>query len=404
MINIIEVDKLYKTYKRYPRKWDRVKEWFTNNPAHNPIDVLKNISFSVKQGESIGFIGHNGAGKSTLLKILTGTTYPTSGTVNVKGNIAALLELGVGFHPDFTGVQNIYMLGQIMGLSNQQIDRLLPEIIEFAEIGDYLNEPVRTYSSGMAVRLAFSTATAIRPDILIVDEALSVGDSYFQHKCFSRIRKFRELGTSLLFVSHDPAAVKNLCDRAILLDQGIIIKDGEPDEILDFYNAIIAKREAENEIKQSVGANDKIVTRSGNHDIKIMSVNLMHDGSPVVAVQVGENVSLRVELLCNKNVENPTVGFLIRDRLGNDIFGTNTLYLGVKSQSYKKDEKIDVEFMLKANLGPGTYNITVAAHDEFDHLSKNYDWYDHAATFQVISGKEFHFKGVNYIETTAIIL
>ncbi|MGE7614034.1 ABC transporter ATP-binding protein [Paenibacillus sp. NPDC101420] len=400
-MEIINVDQLCKTYKRYPDKWNRVKGWLTGRETYKRLPVLKNISFKVSKGESVGFIGHNGAGKSTLLKILTGTTYPTSGTVTVKGRVAALLELGVGFHPDFTGIQNIYMLGQIMGMNNSQIDELLPDIIDFAEIGDYLEEPVRTYSSGMAVRLAFSTATAVRPDILIVDEALSVGDSYFQHKCFSRIRKFREEGTSLLFVSHDPSAVKNLCDRAILLDQGMAIKDGHPDEILDYYNAIIAKREAENEINQSVGLNKKLITRSGNKDISISSVDILMANKQVSAVQVGDPITLKVELVCNKEVEKPTVGFKIRDRLGNDVFGTNTFYLGAESGVYSKGDKVVVEFDLIANIGPGTYNITVAVHDQSNHLTKNYDWYDHAATFQVISGKESHFNGVSYLETTA---
>ncbi|MEK4849596.1 ABC transporter ATP-binding protein [Paenibacillus sp. FSL H7-0756] len=399
-MEIISVNNLSKTYKRYPSKWARVKEWVTGKNEHKPLEVLKNISFKVHQGESVGFIGHNGAGKSTLLKILTGTTYPSNGTVTVQGKIAALLELGVGFHPDFTGIQNIYMLGQIMGLNNAEIDNLLPDIIDFAEIGDYLNEPVRTYSSGMAVRLAFSTATAVRPDILIVDEALSVGDSYFQHKCFSRIRKFREEGTSLLFVSHDPSAVKNLCDRAILLDQGVAIKDGHPDEILDYYNAIIAKREAENEINQSIGHNKKLITRSGNKDISISAVKILLAEKQVSAVQVGDEITLRVEMICNKKVNKPTVGFIIRDRLGNDIFGTNTYYLNNESISCRENEKIIAEFHLDANLGPGTYNITVAVHDQSDHLTKNYDWYDHAATFQVISGKENYFNGVSYLETT----
>lgn len=378
---IIEAENLTKTYKKYPNKWSRVLEWVTKKKNHKELPVLKNITFNVKKGESIGIIGHNGAGKSTLLKILTGTTQPTSGRVVSRGKVSALLELGIGFHPDFTGLQNIYMLGQIMGMNNKEIEAVIPNIIDFAEIGNYLDEPVRTYSSGMAVRLAFSTTTAVRPDILIVDEALSVGDTYFQHKCFDRIRKFREEGTSLLFVSHDPAAVKNLCDRAILLDQGCVIKDDHPDNVLDYYNAIIAKREAENEIQQSVSGS-KLKVRSGNKDVYINKVTIMSNGTDVQAVQVGEYITLRVNLACNKTVAKPTVGFIIRDRLGNDVFGTNTYHLGVILEQYNAGDVFNVDFNLKLNLGVGSYNITVAIHDSYEHIDKNYDWLDHAKTFQ----------------------
>ncbi|WP_160044145.1 ABC transporter ATP-binding protein [Paenibacillus sp. USDA918EY] len=398
---IIEVNNLTKIYKKFPSKWSRVLEWTTKRNLHKDLPVLKNISFKVKQGESVGIIGHNGAGKSTLLKILTGTTQPTSGKVVTKGKVSALLELGIGFHPDFTGLQNIYMLGQIMGMNNREIESVIPDIIEFAEIGEYLYEPVRTYSSGMSVRLAFSTTTAIRPDILIVDEALSVGDTYFQHKCFERIRKFREEGTSLLFVSHDPSAVKNLCDRAILLDQGCVINDGYPDDVLDYYNAIIAKREAEYEIKQSISGDKKRV-RSGNNYVCIKKVSLLSNNSDVQAVQVGEDVILRVDLECNQNVINPTVGFIIKDRLGNEVFGTNTYHLGLVQGNYSQGDSFSVDFNLSLNLGVGSYSITVAVHDSYEHIEKNYDWLDYAKTFQVIPGKEALFKGVAFLPTSVV--
>jgi len=239
----LRVRNVGKAYKRYPGKWVRLAEWITGGERHEKHWVLRDISFDVAPGQAVGIIGVNGAGKSTLLKIITGTTQPTTGSVEAGGRIAALLELGMGFHPDFTGRQNVYMGGQILGLSTEQISELMPEIEAFAEIGDYIDQPLRTYSSGMQVRLAFSVATVQRPDILIVDEALSVGDAYFQHKSFNRIREFREQSTTLLIVSHDRSAIQSLCDRAVLLERGFVIKDGYPEEVMDFYNAIIAEKE-----------------------------------------------------------------------------------------------------------------------------------------------------------------
>ncbi|MBK8538333.1 MAG: ABC transporter ATP-binding protein [Candidatus Competibacteraceae bacterium] len=226
----IRVNNLGKAYKRYPNRWSRLLEWFApgDRPRHQAHWVMRGVSFSVTPGEAVGIIGNNGAGKSTLLKIITGTTQASEGSVEVSGRIAALLELGMGFHPDFSGRQNVFMAGQLLGHSVATLHQHFAEIEAFAEIGDYIDQPVRTYSSGMQVRLAFSVATAIRPDILIVDEALSVGDAYFQHKSFARIRQFRDQGTTLLFVSHSPGAVKTLCNRVILLDQGIMARDGAP--------------------------------------------------------------------------------------------------------------------------------------------------------------------------------
>ena len=238
----ITVTNLGKAYKQYPNRWSRLAEWVLpgSKPRHTLKWVMQDVSFTVNPGEAVGISGINGAGKSTLLKMITGTTQPTTGSVHITGRVAALLELGMGFHPDFTGRQNAFMAGQLLGYSVEDIARLMPEIEAFAEIGDYIDQPVRVYSSGMQMRLAFSVATAHRPDVLIVDEALSVGDAYFQHKSFNKIREFREKGTTLLIVSHDRSAIQSLCDRAILLEHGSVAKDGSPEDVMDFYNAIIA--------------------------------------------------------------------------------------------------------------------------------------------------------------------
>ncbi|MGZ8341581.1 MAG: ABC transporter ATP-binding protein, partial [Telluria sp.] len=215
----IYVVNLGKAYKQYPTRWSRLGEWMLpfKGARHKLKWVLQDINFQVAAGEAVGLIGINGAGKSTLLKLITGTSQPTTGSVHMTGRVAALLELGMGFHPDFTGRQNVYMSGQLLGMTVEEIRELMPQIEDFAGIGDYMDQPVRVYSSGMQMRVAFSVATARRPDILIVDEALSVGDAYFQHKSFDRIRQFRKQGTTLLLVSHDKQAIQSVCDRAILL-------------------------------------------------------------------------------------------------------------------------------------------------------------------------------------------
>ncbi|WP_079913847.1 ABC transporter ATP-binding protein [Paenibacillus sp. 32352] len=399
-MTIINALNLGKRYKRYSTNLSRFIEWTTGVKRHEEKWVLRGISFKMNKGESLGIIGHNGAGKSTLLKILTGTTKPTEGTLEINGRVSALLELGLGFHPDFTGIQNIYMLGQLMGLNNHEITKLIPEIIDFAEIGDYIYQPLRTYSSGMGVRLAFATVTSVRPDILIVDEALSVGDTYFQHKCFNRIKEFREKGTSLLFVSHDPIAVKNLCDRAILLDNGILIKDGFPDEVLDYYNAIIAKREADAKITESIGLNNKKIIRSGNKDVQIEEVSLVSNGLVTNALQVADSLDIRITMKANKEIISPTVGFVIKDRLGNEVYGTNTFHLDYKLEKFEKDNSYTITFSQKLNIGIGTYSVTVAVHDSYHHLDKNYDWLEQAATFQIISGQEAPFVGVAFLESS----
>ena len=405
-MKIIEAKDLGKKYKRYPVRWKRMLEWLTRNKykSHEELWVLRDINFSISPGEAVGIIGQNGAGKSTLLKIMTGTTQPTQGEYHVRGRVSALLELGMGFHPDFTGRQNAYTSGQILGIDNQEITRLMPEIGAFAEIGDYIDQPTRTYSSGMLVRLAFAVATVVRPEVLIVDEALSVGDAYFQHKCFDRIRKFKEEGTTLLFVSHDPSAVKSLCDRAILLDKGRLVREGTPEEILDYYNAVIAKASSDYEIKQSRGNSKGVVTRSGNELVTINNVKVLLNGKDVTTVQVGETVQIVVEFEANTEVINPTIGILLKDRLGNHIFGTNTYHLGLELGRCRAGDKRSVAFFVPLNLGTGHYSLTVAAHEEYSHLQGNYDWWDHAATLQVIHGKEEFFTGVCYLETEVSML
>ena len=392
----LAVSGLGKSYRRYARPWHRLCEWATGGRLvwHETFWALRGITFSVASGESVGIIGLNGAGKSTLLKILTGTTQPTEGQVQLGGRVAALLELGMGFHPDFSGRQNVMMAGQLMGLPVREIARMMPDIEAFAEIGEYIDQPIRTYSTGMGVRLAFSVATAARPEVLILDETLSVGDAYFQHKCIRRIKEFQEAGTTILFVSHDPTAVKTLCGRALLLDGGRLIQDGPPDLVLDHYNALIAKREANQEILQAEAASGRMTTRSGTFEARIAAIDLLDaDGRPARAFTVGERARIRARVEFTSALVAPTVGVLIRDRVGNDVFGTNSFHLAPIDGTYEPGDEMTVDFDIQLNLGVGGYTLTAAVHSDATHLVNNYDWWDKVIGFQILPGPAPPFIG-----------
>lgn len=360
--------------------------------------VLREITFSVAQGESIGIIGINGAGKSTLLKLITGTLLPSVGEVRINGRVAALLELGMGFHPDFTGRQNVTMAGALAGMSAAQVERLMPDIEAFAEIGEYIDQPVRMYSSGMQVRLAFSVATAVRPDILIIDEALSVGDAYFQHKSFSRIRRFQEQGTTLLLVSHDKHAIQAICHRAILLTDGMIAMDDRPDLVFDYYNALVADREAKS-IAQVTHEDGRVGTISGNGAVSITRVELLgEDGASRDCVAVGETVRLMLTLNIQDYVPTLVIGYVIKDRLGQDMYGTNTQHLGCPQGALEPGVVIRQAFEFAANLGAGSYSVSVAAHGDDTHLAANYEWRDSVLVFEVVNQNRTPFTGSVYLE------
>ena len=391
------VSHIGKAYKRYSGKWARVLEWLSGKPHHDKTWVLRDIHFTINPGEAVGIVGVNGAGKSTLLKIITGTTQPTSGSVHIEGRIAALLELGMGFHPDFTGRQNVLMAGQLLGLGSDEIAACMPAIEAFAEIGDYIDRPVRTYSSGMQMRLAFSVATAVRPAVLIVDEALSVGDAYFQHKSFGKIREFREQGTTLLIVSHDRGAIQSLCDRAILLERGFVIKDGPPEEVMDFYNALIAERENSTvEVKRL--EDGRTQTTSGTGEARVVSIELCNEKGEVVEyVNVGESVRLQVQIRLHADLPELVFGYLIKDRLGQPVFGTNTHHLKVDMVQLKQGELLKLAFSFPANIGLGSYSVSTALHVADTHLASNYEWRDQALMFNVVNLNREQFVGLSWI-------
>lgn len=395
---ILEVSGVSKVFRNYRSELQRIATWFgiDQQPSEEFV-VLQNISFTLQAGQALGIVGQNGAGKSTLLKIITGTLTPSKGQVMVQGRISALLELGLGFHPEFTARQNVYHSGGLMGLSQARIEALMPEIEAFAEIGSYFDEPIRTFSSGMQMRVAFSLATAIEPDILIIDEALSVGDTYFQHKCFERIRKFRKQGTSLLLVSHDPIAVQSLCDRAVLLDQGALIKDGPPLEIMDFYNALIADR-GNSAVQQNKKQNGGTETRSGSRDAVIERVLLLNAAKePVEYVNVGETVTLEIRAFAQKPIKELTAGYLIRDRLGRPVYGTNTFHLGKSIAGVPENDRVSFRFCFSANMGEGSYSVSVALHESYSHVDNNYDWWDLAVVFNMVNAGCEQFAGVAWL-------
>ena len=406
MSGAIEARNLGKKYKRYRGHWSRLSEWLTVGRVsrHRELWALRGVTFDVRPGEAVGIVGQNGAGKSTLLKLIVGTSQPTEGSFRVDGRVAALLELGMGFHPEFNGRQNAIMALQMMGRSEPEAREILPEIREFSELGEFLEQPLRTYSSGMQMRLGFAVATARRPDILIVDEALAVGDAYFQHKCIRRIRDFKRQGTTMLFVSHDPAAVKTLCDRALLLDQGQMIREGGAEAILDYYNAIIAKREKDASVHQSATAEGRVKTRSGDGKVKIGSVTMCDtEDREALSFTSGETARIRCTFRFEEDLAEYTVGVLVRDRLGNEVFGANTFYLGVQSPPGIVGEEVEAVFDLTLNLGYGHYSLTVAVHAPTGHMDQNHDWIDNVLSFQVIPGDTYRFAGVAQLPVTAVL-
>jgi lipopolysaccharide transport system ATP-binding protein len=395
----IVVTGLGKAYKQYPTRWSRLAEWMMpGRPRHKLKWVLRDVGFSVKPGEAVGLIGINGAGKSTLLKLITGTTQPTSGTVYMEGRVAALLELGMGFHPDFTGRQNVYMAGQLLGMTVEEISALMPEIEAFAEIGDYMDQPVRVYSSGMQMRVAFSVATARRPDILIVDEALSVGDAYFQHKSFDRIRRYRQQGTTLLLVSHDKQAIQSVCDRALLLDGGRLTKEGAPEEIMDYYNALIAERENAT-VRLQATETGKVQTVSGTGEATVADIALLDEhGERVEVVDVGAPVTLQVTVRTSAAIPRMVLGYMIKDRLGQPMYGTNTHLKELPLEDVAAGEEVVYRFAFPMNLGPGSYSVATAIVSTETHLVNNYEWRDLALVFTVVNMRRPYFEGSAWLD------
>jgi homopolymeric O-antigen transport system ATP-binding protein len=396
----LSIKNVGKSFRTYSSEWKRFSRWFGLKP--NPTEekwVLRHITFDITPGEAVGIIGQNGAGKSTLLKIITGTMQPTEGRIASNGRVAAMLELGIGFNPELTGRQNVFNSASLMGFSAAQIQNVISDIEEFAEIGSYFDQPVRKYSSGMQVRVAFAAVTAFRPEILIIDEALSVGDAYFQHKSFKRIREFQDEGTTLLIVSHDRNAIQSLCNRAILLENGTTVKDGTPEEVFDYYNAIIAEKEnSKIEVKQI--SDGKMQTSSGSGEARVLEIGLFNSNDEVTDhVAVGEDVEIRIKVRVNADIETLVLGYGIKDRLGQVMFGTNTWHTQQTISKAKAGETYSFRIAFSANLGVGSYSVQTALVDRDTHLTANYEWCDLALMFNVVNIDKTTFEGSLWSDT-----
>ena len=394
---VLQVKNVGKSFRDYGSEWRRFGSWFgMRSPNVKDHWVLRNISFAVHAGEALGIVGQNGAGKSTLLKIITGTLGATEGSVWASGRVAAILELGMGFDPDLTGRQNSEHVAGLMGFSRAEIRALLPQVEAFAEVGTYFDEPVRTYSSGMQMRVAFSLATASRPDVLIVDEALAVGDAYFVHKCFKRIREFRDQGTTLLIVSHDKSAVQALCDRAVMIDQGHMVADGTPQEVLDFYNALISEKE--NSTVRQARQEDGTVTVSGTGEAVVDAIWLEDAaGNRVEFVGVGDPVELVIRVRVDSAIAHLVIGYMIRDRLGQAVFGTNSFYTDQVIENAQTGDVFEFRASFPVNLGVGSYSFSVALSSTETHLVNNYEWRDLALVFTVANTQRTTFVGMSWI-------
>ena len=374
----IQVHGLAKRFEVYDRPVDQLKQ-FLLPPLQKMLGLrqrqyfkefwaLKDISLKIAKGESWGIVGLNGSGKSTLLQIITGTLAPTSGTVTTRGRVAALLELGSGFNPEFTGRENVFMSGALFGISRHRVDEEMANIQAFADIGDYFDQPLGTYSSGMQMRIAFAVATSFNPEILIIDEALAVGDAYFQQKCFHRLEKFRESGGTMLFVSHDANTVKQLCDKVVLISHGHMIGHGEPRKIIDLYQGLIAQRTdmgdravvVTQEHDQETVTWKKATTITTNNDAELVDFKLLGDGlQPITWLESEKSLTVQYIVRTKKHFDRPAFGIIVRDKLGRSIFETSTYAMGMPDSPVPADVSVAVRFVFMFNLRAGEYSFSV---------------------------------------------
>jgi len=387
---MIQVHQLCKSFRLYRKPSDRLKEVLLRRQYHHNHQALDAISFTLHNGETLGVLGQNGAGKSTLLKLLTGVLLPDSGEIRIDGRITGLLELGTGFDHALTGLDNIMANGLLIGMSREEILSVQDQIIEFSELGEYIHEPVRTYSSGMVMRLAFSIAIHASPACFVVDEALSVGDGHFQQKCMRRIRQFRDSGGGIIFVSHDLNAVKMLCDRALVLDSGRIAFEGEAEEAVNHYNRIMARLD---EQEQQLLDQSRHSQSYGTLEAEILDAHIKGEESGCDTLAAGEEAGLEVTIRANQQIPALSVGFMIRDRFGQDIFGTNSYLLG-EPLNLEKGQQHRIQFSLPLNLAPGKYTLTLALHSEENHLEHCYHWCDNLVRFEVAGSHLPPFSGI----------
>lgn len=387
--NAITVNNVTKIYRLYEKPIDRLKESLhpMHKEYHRKFYALNGISFEVEQGQTVGIIGTNGSGKSTILKIITGVLTPTAGEVKVAGTISALLELGAGFNMDYTGIENIYMNGTMMGFSKKDMDRKLQDILDFADIGDFVYQPVKTYSSGMFVRLAFALAINVEPEILIVDEALSVGDVFFQSKCYRRMEEIRKKGTTILMVTHDMGSIIKYCNKVVLLDKGNFIAEGEPGRMVDLYKKILANQmdSLQEELLETSGKSgrpvesgkkerteqaglmkDKLTinanrTEYGDGRAKIYDLGLFDErGNLTNLLLKGEMFTIKEKIRFYTQLQSPIFTYTIKDKKGSDLSGTNTMFEGTEIKPVKEGDEYEVSFTQKMTLQGGEYLLSMS--------------------------------------------
>ena len=393
----IEVRNVAKMYRVYPAPTARLKEILLLNQRrfHQEFWALDGVSFEVERGV-FGIIGPNGSGKSTLLEIVTGTLEPTSGQVITRGRIAALLSLGAGFNPEFTGRENVFLNGEILGLSRAEIARSFPHIERFAEIGEFMDRPVKTYSTGMYLRLAFSAAIHVDPEILVVDEVLAVGDAIFVNRCVQKFEELRRRGVTVLLVTHDVHMVKLLCDRAMLLYQGRALAQGDPSDVVNRYNGLVLERQrafAESNppalpALPMAGTQEPLdySFRHGDRQAVVVRVELLNEaGQPARAFRSGEPMQARVVVHFREPHPHPVVGIMIRTRIGMEAYGTNTELEDAGPGPAGRGELIEVTFAFACRLTPQEYTLTVATQSP-DGTS--HDWLDDVLTFQVVDTRQ----------------
>ncbi|MBO5208803.1 MAG: ABC transporter ATP-binding protein [Lachnospiraceae bacterium] len=425
----IQVKNLEKVYKLYDKPSDRLKETlgFGKGKRHTEHHALKGVNIDIRQGETVGIIGTNGSGKSTILKIITGVLNPTRGEVTVNGRISALLELGAGFNMEYNGIENIYLNGTMMGFSEKEIEEKMDAILEFADIGEYVHQPVKTYSSGMFVRLAFAVAINIEPEILIVDEALSVGDVFFQAKCYHKFDEFKEMGKTILFVSHDLSSISKYCDRVVLLNQGVKLGEGTPKEMIDAYKQVLVGQytvpesgeESLLDDKQlqevAAGQSDGVADKDANVNPDLLEYGskkaLIQEyyitdekGTRTSAILKGSrfNIHMKVEMV--EDIAAPIFAFTIKNIKGVEITGTNTMFEKSFLEPVKAGEIKEIIFTQEMNLQGGEYllslGVTGYEGDDFTVYHRLYDvlnltvisdkntvgYYDMNSSVQVIDG------------------